>query len=121
MSAKGRIQVSGPREELQSPFACLSISGLPERELKEEKQTATSPGRVVLRKEKSHRGGKPVIVVSGFQAGISGPEIERLASDARKKLGCGGTVRGREMEFQGDNPATVRKVFQADGFRVDGI
>ena len=122
MSAKGRIPVSGPREDLQSPFAGLSIPGLPDRTPQAEKPAPlSSPGRVVLRKEKAHRGGKPVIVVSGFHAGISMTELERLASDARKQLGCGGTVRDREMEFQGDNPAAVRKVFQTAGFRVDGI
>ena len=121
MSAKPRIPLSGPREALQSPFAGLSIPDLPEGILIEEKKMHQAPGRVVLRKEKSHRGGKPVIVVSGFHEGISALEIERIASDARKQLGCGGTVRDREMEFQGDNPGAVRKVLQAAGYRVDGI
>ena len=123
MSAKGRIPVSGPRENFQSPFAGLSIPDLPEvvPQVAEKQEPRSSPGRVVLRKEKAHRGGKPVIVVSGFHAAFPAEEIERLAGDARKQLGCGGTVRDREMEFQGDNPAAVRKVFQAAGFRVDGI
>ena len=122
MSEQGRIPVSGPRENLQSPFAGLSISGLPEGIPQAEKPAPlSSPGRVVLRKEKAHRGGKPVIVISGFHAGISVEEIERLAGDARKQLGCGGTVRDREVELQGDHPAAVRKVFLNAGFRVDGI
>ena len=122
MSEKGRIPVSGPREEIQSPFAALSIPGLPEGITQAEKPARRSPpGRVVLRREKAHRGGKPVIVVSGFHAGISSEEIECLAGDARRQLGCGGTVRNREVELQGDNPAAVRKVFLDAGFRVDGI
>ncbi|MEI8385969.1 MAG: translation initiation factor [Verrucomicrobiota bacterium] len=122
MSTKGRIPVSGPREALLSPFAGLSIPGLPEGIPQEEKPTPRPPaGRVVLRKETAGRGGKPVIVVTGFHAGISGEEIERLAREARRQLGCGGTVRDREMEFQGDNRAAVRKILQADGFRVDGV
>ena len=122
MSAKGRIPVSGPREDLQSPFAGLSIPGLPDRTPQAEKPAPlSSPGRVVLRKEKAHRGGKPVIVVSGFHSGISAEEIETLGGDARKQLGCGGTVRNREVELQGDNPGAVRKVFLNAGFRVDGI
>jgi len=122
MSEKGRIPVSGPRENLQSPFAGLSIAGLPEGIPQTEKPASRpSPGRVVLRKEKAGRGGKPVIVVSGFHTGISAEEIGRFAGDARKQLGCGGTARGREVELQGDNPAAVRKVFQSAGFRVDGI
>ena len=116
-----KIPVSGPREALQSPFADLNIPDLPEGILTEEKLPPSARGRVVLRKEKSHRGGKPVIVVSGFNSGIRVDEIEQLASDARKQLACGGTVRDREIEFQGDNAAAVRKVFQSAGFRVDGI
>ena len=122
MSTKGRIPVSGPREALQSPFASLSIPGLPEGVPQAEEQTPLPPsGRVVLRKEKAGRNGKPVVVVSGFHAGISLDEIESLAREVRRQLGCGGTVRDREMEFQGDNPAAVRKTLQAAGFRVDGI
>ena len=121
MNSKGRIPVSGPQEALQSPFAGLNIPDLPEGIVQTPKPTPASPGRVVLRKEKAHRGGKPVIVVSGFHAGISGEHINRLASEIRRRIGCGGTVRDREMEFQGDNPAAVRIALQAEGFRVDGI
>ena len=123
MNEKGRIPVSGPRENLQSPFAGLSIPDLPEGvpQVVEKPARRSPPGRVVLRKEKAQRGGKPVIVVSGFHAGISPEEIGRLAGDARKQLGCGGTVRDCEVELQGDNPAAVRKVFLSAGFRVDGI
>jgi len=122
MSAKKHIPVSGPRADLQSPFAGLSIPGLPEGEnIREEKPVRQAPGRVILRKEKAHRGGKPVIVAHGFHEGISPQEIERIASGVRKQLGCGGTVRDREMEFQGDNSAAVRKALQVAGFRVDGV
>lgn len=122
MNPRKHIPVSGPRSELQSPFADLSIAGLPGGPLPEEDKPAPRiRGRIVLRKEKAHRGGKPVIVASGFQDGIPANELERIASDARKRLGCGGTVREREMEFQGDNPAALRKILQAEGFRVDGI
>lgn len=122
MSAKRHIPVSGPQADLQSPFAGLSIPGLPEGEIiQEEEPVRQAPGRIILRKERAHRGGKPVIVAYGFHEGISPQEIERIASGARKQLGCGGTVRDREMEFQGDNSAAVRKVLQAAGFRVDGV
>ncbi len=121
MSSKKHIPVSGPQADLQSPFAGLSIPGLPDGTVQEEKIANQAPGRIILRKEKAHRGGKPVIVAYGFHDGISPQEIERIASGARKQLGCGGTVRDREMEFQGDNSAAVRKVLQAAGFRVDGV
>lgn len=121
MNSKGRIPVSGLQEALQSPFAGLNIPGLPEGTIPTPKPEPVASGRVVLRKEKAHRGGKPVIVVSGFHDGITGEEIKRLAGEIRRRIGCGGTVRDREMEFQGDNPAAVRKALQDEGFRVAGI
>ncbi len=78
-------------------------------------------GRVVLRREKSQRGGKTVIVVSDFATHFSSGDIERLAKKARQSCGCGGTVRGREIELQGDNPQLARAFFEKEGFRVAGI
>lgn len=122
MSKKPRIPLAGPREALQSPFAALDLPDLPPGVTEEEpKATAAAPGRVVLRKEKAHRGGKSVIVVSGFHDGISADEIADYAKEARRQLGCGGTVREREAEFQGDHPEAVRRFFESRGFRVAGI
>lgn len=121
MGPKSRIPVSGVQEALQSPFAGLSISGLPEgREIPTEKKPR-NPGRVVLRKEKAHRGGKTVVVVSGFSAEITDAEILEFSREAKKQCGCGGTVAGREVEFQGNNPEAIRRFFEAAGFRVGGI
>lgn len=79
------------------------------------------PGRVVLRREKSQRGGKTVVVVSDFDVRISAAEIAELARRARQACGCGGTVAAREIEFQGDDPTRVRRFFEAEGFRVAGV
>jgi translation initiation factor 1 len=78
-------------------------------------------GRVVLRREKAQRGGKTVVVVSDFEGRISHAEIEDLAKKARQACGCGGTVRGREIELQGDNAPKVRSFFASAGFRVAGV
>ena len=78
-------------------------------------------GRVVLRREKAQRGGKTVVVVSDFEDRIPDSEIEDLAKKARQACGCGGTVRGREIELQGDNVPNVRAFFESVGFRVAGV
>jgi len=78
-------------------------------------------GRVVLRREKAQRGGKTVVVVSDFEALISEAQIEELARKARQACGCGGTVREREIELQGDNAPKVRAFFESAGFRVAGL
>lgn len=120
---KTRIDMSGSAVGLQSPFASLSIEGLPEgpAEPIQRPLPPTKLGRVVLRREKSERGGKTVVVVSDFAGHISDAEIAEFARKARQSCGCGGTVRGREIELQGDNPAQVRAFFEKAGFRVVGV
>jgi translation initiation factor 1 len=78
-------------------------------------------GRVVLRREKAQRGGKTVVVVYDFEPQITAAQIEQLAREARQACGCGGTVREREIELQGDNPPKVRAFFESAGFRVAGV
>jgi translation initiation factor 1 len=78
-------------------------------------------GRVVLRREKAERGGKTVVVVSGFEPHFSEADIAEFGRQARQSCGCGGTVRGREIELQGDNPQRVRAFFESAGFRVAGV
>ena len=121
-----KIPVSGPQPPLQNPFAALSSEGLPEGAA----APAPDPGptraptkrpRVVLRREKSQRGGKTVTVISQIPTHLSPPEIETLCREARKALGCGGTVEGREIELQGDQPDRVRAYLEKRGYQVGGV
>jgi translation initiation factor 1 len=122
---KTRIDTSARQEALQSPFASLQMDGLPdappERKQDVSSITPAKMGRVVLRREKAQRGGKTVVVVSDFESHISEAEIEDLARKARQACGCGGTVREREIELQGDNAPKVRAFFEGAGFRVAGV
>jgi len=118
-----RIPVSAPQTGLQSPFAALDLGPLPpgpEVRPAPEQAPAKHKGRIVLRREKAQRGGKTVVVASDLPTHLSPPEIEILARQARQACGCGGTVRGREIELQGDQPDRVRAFFEKLGFRVVG-
>ena len=126
MSApKKRIPTTGPQTGLNSAFAGLKLDGLaPGPEAVEPAPlaapVAAKPGRVVLRRETAHRGGKTVLVVDGFGDQHSESAIEALARRLRTGCGCGGTVRGRIVELQGDFPAKVRDLLEAEGFVVAG-
>lgn len=123
-----KIPVSAPQQPLQSPFAALDSTGLPagpasveESKIQNPKSKIPRPRhRVVLRREKSHRGGKTVVVVSQLPTHLSPPELENLCRDSRKSLGCGGTLQGREIELQGDQPGRVRAYFEKLGYLVVG-
>ncbi|MEI6082842.1 MAG: translation initiation factor [Verrucomicrobiota bacterium] len=105
---------------LNNPFAALSNQGLPAGpELPPPKPPKL--GRVVLRKETAHRGGKTVIVVHEFASQITGKQIDDLATKLKKTCGCGGTVRDRQIEIQGDQPGKIRALLEAEGFQVAGV
>ncbi|MDR0534265.1 MAG: translation initiation factor [Verrucomicrobiales bacterium] len=123
-----KIDVSGNSGGLQNPFAALSRDGLPEGQLVEplmakpaKEEKPAKKGRVVLRRETAHRSGKAVIVVGDIPANIGPEEIDELARHLRKSCGCGGTVREREIEIQGDQPEKICALLEDYGFRVAGV
>jgi translation initiation factor 1 len=123
---KDRIPTDGPQAGLNNAFAglpgMLDSTPLPEGpHTTPAGRPAAKPGRVVLRREKAHRGGKTVIIVHDFAPHIAAETIGNLARDLRKTCGCGGTVRGREIEVQGDQPDKIREVLRAAGFHVAGV
>ena len=116
-----KIPVSASQAPLQSPFASLEIAAPPAIEpLPQQPERTPKSQRIVLRREKSHRGGKTVIVASQFPTHLSPPELEVLLKKARRSLGCGGALAGREMEIQGDQAERVRAFFESCGFAVAG-
>ena len=78
-------------------------------------------GRVVLRKETAHRGGKTVIVVDQFPLHLPAEELENLARELRKAVGTGGAVKDRKIEIQGDQTGKIRSFLEAAGYEVGGI
>jgi len=120
-----KLDLSGSTGGLHNPFQTLPVAGLPPGpemiEPVAEPETKTKKGRVVLRREKAQRGGKTVVVVGDIPYFIGAAEIEELARGLRKSCGCGGTVREREIEIQGDQAARVCEFLERAGFRVAGV
>lgn len=116
-----KLPVSMAQEPLQSPFSELSSEGLPEGPPASPLSSAIERRRrIVLRREKSKRRGKTVVIVSHLPTHLSPQEIESISRDARKALGCGGSVQGREIEIQGDQAERVRCYFEELGYEVAG-
>jgi translation initiation factor 1 len=112
--------------ELNNPFADLQIDNLP---LGESSPLSSAPpsgagpvlGRVVLRRETAHRGGKIVIVIHDFAPFISNQSIKDLGRKLRSACGCGGTTRERTIEIQGNQVDRIRSLLEQEGFRVAGV
>jgi translation initiation factor 1 len=146
-----KVDVARPAPALQNPFAALGeLDGLkdlprpapepvkPPQAVKTDGhrpplQAAVKPpkpviprnsrGRLILRREKKDRGGKTVVVVSGF-AGLPGANavmIGDLTKELKGKLGCGGSFDRHEIVLQGDRAAAVNALLEELGFRVDGV
>lgn len=66
--------------------------------------------------ERKGRAGKTATIVSGFT--IDDDEIESLASEMKRRLGCGGSVRGGEILVQGDRRQAVLDFLLSKGFKA---
>jgi translation initiation factor 1 len=78
-------------------------------------------GRVLLRRETAHRGGKTVVVVYDFATHLPLSQIEKVAKKLRAACSTGGTVKDRTIEIQGDQVARVRATLETEGFIVGGV
>ncbi len=76
-----------------------------------------------MRREKKDRGGKVVVVVSGFAEvpGANAVMIADLARELKGKLGCGGSFDRQEIVLQGDRCAAVGNLLEELGFTVAGV
>jgi translation initiation factor 1 len=72
-------------------------------------------GKVVLRRERKGRGGKTATVVAGL--GLSARDLERVARELKRALGCGATVEGDVVVLQGDLAARAGPWLTARGVR----
>lgn len=124
---KKRIAVEADARPLQSLAAALpeldSDRLLPASDAPaaSESPAPRKMGRVVLRKEKAGRGGKTVIVLDGFATHLHPLEIEAIGKELRRTCGCGGVVKGRSIELQGEDVAKIRKALETHGFHVAGV
>ncbi|HEX8373349.1 MAG TPA: translation initiation factor [Chthoniobacterales bacterium] len=123
--AATRIATNAPATSGINPaFAGLQMDALPPG----PEQPAAAPvdpgwkmGRVVLQRETAHRGGKTVVVVQDFATHLPATVIEKIAKKLRAACGCGGTVKDRRIEIQGDQVAKIRSLLEAEGFQVAGV
>ncbi len=111
---------------LNSAFSQLNLGGLPPGPETPPPAPATPQrparmGRVVLRRETAHRGGKTVIVLDGFSDHLSEEFLTALGKKLRAACGSGGTQRDRVLEIQGEHAPKIRELLAEEGFQVAGV
>jgi translation initiation factor 1 len=103
-----------------NPFEILSRDGLPAGP-PDPTPRPPARGRVVLRRQTAGRAGKTVIVIDEFAPQLPASELERVARLLKIACACGGTVKGRRVEIQADQPGRIRAALEAEGYRVAGV
>ena len=63
------------------------------------------------------RFGKLATIISGFQ----GVDLKATAKGLKQALACGGTVKGKTIELQGDHSKTAKAVLIRIGFPEESI
>ena len=122
--SKKRIEINAKQKPLTDlGEAEINLPNLPAGP--EESPNFSEPlwklGRVVLRRERAHRGGKTVIVIDDFATHLPISVIEKTAKKIRLACGCGGTVKDRAIEIQGGQPGKIRAILETEGFLVAGV
>jgi len=75
-----------------------------------------SDGIVRVMRDRKHRGGKTVTVITGVSAGSD--ELAALAQQLKKLCSSGGTVKNGTIEIQGDHCDKVQAKLTELGYKV---
>ena len=123
MSARknGKISTDGGEVLAANPFAGLAADGLPAGQLQAatvKRSSKKSKGRVEVRREKAGRGGKTVTTMGGFPSSIPLVTLEVMTFELKKICACGGSLKGRIIELQGDVRDRVCEELNARGYQA---
>lgn len=85
----------------------------------QEKPKAERPkgdGIIRIQRQTSGRKGKGVCVITGLDLDDRG--LVALASELKRKSGCGGSVQDGVIEIQGDNRDQLKQMLEQKGYTV---
>ena len=81
------------------------------------KEIAKTDQEIAVKTEK-RRFGKITTMVSGFDDGV---DIKEIAKKLKSKLACGGTVKNKTIELQGNHKGKISPVLVEMGFEKSQI
>ena len=87
--------------------------------IKEEKQKPERPkgdGIVRIQKQTKGRKGKGVSIVTGLD--LEDAALKLIAAELKKVCGCGGSVKGGNIEIQGDARDKIKAALEKKGYTV---
>ncbi|EEY12844.1 translation initiation factor Sui1 [Mannheimia haemolytica] len=69
-----------------------------------------------IQRQTSGRKGKGVCLITGLD--LEDKALNSLASELKRKLGCGGSFKDGVIEIQGDNRGFIKQILEQKGFKV---
>jgi len=81
------------------------------------KEIAKTQQQIDIRTEK-RRFGKVSTMIGGFDDGV---DIKDIAKKLKAKRACGGTVKNKIIELQGDHRSHIKPILVSMGFSEDQI
>ncbi|MDP9501026.1 stress response translation initiation inhibitor YciH [Bisgaard Taxon 45] len=73
-------------------------------------------GIVRIQRQVSGRKGNGVCVITGLD--LSDDELKKLATELKKRCGCGGAVKNATIEIQGEKRDLLKDLLEQKGYRV---
>ena len=80
-------------------------------------EIAKTQQQITVTTEK-RRFGKVNTMISGFDDGV---DIKAVAKTLKMKRACGGTIKNKDIELQGNHQGHIKPVLVAEGFSEDQI
>ena len=80
-------------------------------------EIAKTQQQIVVKTEK-RRFGKVNTMISGFDDGI---DIKNIAKKLKMKRACGGTVKNKVIELQGNHKGFIKPILVSEGFSEEQI
>jgi|SRR3989338_7487524 len=79
-------------------------------------EIAKTEQKIKIQTEKK-RFGKVITIISGFQD----VDLKTLSKELKHKLSCGGTVRDKSIELQGDHSRNLKEILASLGFSRESV
>lgn len=83
---------------------------------KENPKRAKGDGIIRIHRQTSGRKGKGVSIITGLD--LDDKAIMSLASELKRRTGCGGSVKDGTIEIQGDMREILKNILEQKGFSV---
>lgn len=87
--------------------------------IKDEKSQPSRPkgdGIVRIQRQTSGRKGAAVSVITGLD--LLDEELKKLATELKKRCGTGGSIKGGNIEIQGEKRDLLKQLLEEKGFTV---